>query len=386
MRIFVIMPFDSEFNLIYRHLIKEPLERRGDYDVSRADDSPGSQNLLEEIVQGIDNADLIIADLTGRNSNVYYELGIAHKGMKPTIQIVQDVEHIQFNLRAYNTVLYHVRPDGSSDLSDKLLEFIENPDYKFKNPVTDYSVSVRTQPIIAPGTLDESRESAEEDSDVTDYGILDARADTHDALASILATTEGIGTDIAEIGEKAVQHTERINELQSNPNQEKLHRKALKVIRQFASDVNGFSDSIDNRIPALRESWNALDQGLGHELLNTDLENESDYEAAGELISNLVNMRDQQTNAITSIQGFREAQRGLIGLSRVSNPALRNSIKSVDNLIEELELGNSVVTRIIYLADAMIDRYNGNNSENGNAPDNGDGSDDDNDSDSDNAV
>ena len=58
---------------------------------------------------------IIIADLTGRNSNVYLRIvAIAHKGMKPTIQIVQDVEHIQFNLRAYNTVLYHVRPDGSS--------------------------------------------------------------------------------------------------------------------------------------------------------------------------------------------------------------------------------------------------------------------------------
>ncbi len=370
MNIFVIMPFDSEFNLIYRHLIKKPLEAHGDYEVSRADDNPDSQNLLEEIIQGIANADLIIADLTGHNSNVYYELGIAHASGKNTIQIVQSISDIQFNLTSYNTERYEVQSDGSSDLVSKLLAIIEKPNYKFKNPVTDYSVSERTQSVNVPDTLDESGESIQEGSHDTDYGILDARADAHDAMEEIVAITKGIGSDIADIGDKTAQHSDRINELGSGSNQGKTHRKVLKVLRQFASDVDSFSDSINSSVPRLRESWTTLDQGLGHELVNSDLESESDYEEAIELISNLVNMRTEQTTAITSIQGFREAQRGLIGLSKVSNPALRNSIKSVDNLIEELELGNSVVSRLIHLTEAMVDRYSGNNLDNGNDSEN----------------
>ncbi len=358
MNIFVIMPFDSEFNLIYRHLIKEPLEAHGDYTVSRADDNPGSQNLLEEIIQGIDNADLIVADLTGKNSNVYYELGIAHKGKKRTIQIVQDIEHIQFNLRAYNTVPYDVRPDGSSDLAEKLLEFIENPDYKYKNPVTDYSVSERTEPVFGSGAPDESRESADDDADDLDYGIFDARADADEALDIILGITKGIGSDVKEIGEKTAKHIERLNEINTDPNQRKVHSRSLQVIQGFAADVDSFCDSIDSRVPELRESWNQLDQGMGHVLLITSIEDEEDLQAALELVDSLEYMRKAQAGAIESISNFRDTHAGLIGISRVSNPALRRSIKSLDKLIKESELGDSIVTRIILLTEAMIARYN----------------------------
>ena len=81
MNIFVIMPFDTEFNAVFRDLIKNPLENAG-YKVSRADDPSGNsvfyENIYDQIVLNLCDADYIVADLTGSNPNVTYELGIAH--------------------------------------------------------------------------------------------------------------------------------------------------------------------------------------------------------------------------------------------------------------------------------------------------------------------
>ena len=69
------MPYDVEFNEFYEYL-KALI---GDeFQVFRADDLLNQQNILKDIVQSIYDSDLIIADLSSLNSNVFYELGLAH--------------------------------------------------------------------------------------------------------------------------------------------------------------------------------------------------------------------------------------------------------------------------------------------------------------------
>ena len=77
---FVIMPFDLEFTPIYEQLIKPHLEEAGYY-VHRADSFFDQENIIRDIVRGIAEASLVIAELTIPNPNVYYELGLCH-GLK----------------------------------------------------------------------------------------------------------------------------------------------------------------------------------------------------------------------------------------------------------------------------------------------------------------
>ena len=83
---FVIMPFDAELNEVYSAFLAPILSEIG-YDVRRADDIASQGNILRDIVESIAGADLIVADLTGLNPNVFYELGVAHalrkKGSSP---------------------------------------------------------------------------------------------------------------------------------------------------------------------------------------------------------------------------------------------------------------------------------------------------------------
>ncbi len=365
--IFVAMPFGGKFDLIYRHLIKTPLATEG-HKVRRADDEPEYQNILETIIQGISNTDLIIADLTGENANVYYELGIAHTLKKPTIQIVQNVDDILFSLHSYNTIRYSINSDGSSELATRILNMIEQDNHKFSNPFNDFSAGPK-EIIKLPRSsgiddnVDDDEEVATDDSD---YSRLDASADVEEAMNEIASITKEISLDISKITEKTKARNAEANKLKSKPNQQRLQSKLLRVLQQFASDLNEFSDNVNQKTPDLKEAWIKLDQGLGHVLLISNIENQPDLEATLSLLDQMNDLRDKQGTAIKSTEGFRDSQKNLTGLSRVSNRAVRNSVKTIDKLLGEFKLGDSVLTRLIDLTTDMIDRYNAN------MPDNGD--------------
>src|SRR5438094_10056047 len=97
---FVIMPFRPELNKVYERLIKPSLEEEG-FRVSRADSSIDLRNILDDIIDGIATADLIIAEVTDVNANVFYELGVAHGLDIPTLMITQSIDSLPFDLNTY---------------------------------------------------------------------------------------------------------------------------------------------------------------------------------------------------------------------------------------------------------------------------------------------
>lgn len=148
------MPFDPEFDGVYRDLIKAPLEVGG-FRVSRADDPKRGtvvhQNIYDEIVRNLWDADYIIADLTNYKPNVIYELGIAHTLNKRTVQISQQLDRaIPFDIKSQNVISYSVDNHGVSNLPSKVLEILGLASrnlYIFSNIVDDY-ISRSSRKII----------------------------------------------------------------------------------------------------------------------------------------------------------------------------------------------------------------------------------------------
>ena len=96
--IFVLMPFDSEYDDIYKFGIKGAANEVGAY-VERLDEQIFSEGMLDRIFNQISRADVIVADMTGRNPNVFYEVGYAHALGKIVLLLTQDTSDIPFDLK-----------------------------------------------------------------------------------------------------------------------------------------------------------------------------------------------------------------------------------------------------------------------------------------------
>ena len=103
--VFVLMPFAGDYDDIYRVGIKEPLETLG-VRCERADEVQFAGSVMERVFERIRSARLIVADMTGRNPNVFYEVGYAHALRKQTVLLTQSADDIPFDLRGENHIVY----------------------------------------------------------------------------------------------------------------------------------------------------------------------------------------------------------------------------------------------------------------------------------------
>lgn len=102
---FVLMPFDKDFDDIYHYGIKQACSELSIV-AERVDEQIYSETMLERIYRQIDNADFIIADMTGKNPNVFYEVGYAHAKGKLCSLITQRAEDIPFDLSHHFHLIY----------------------------------------------------------------------------------------------------------------------------------------------------------------------------------------------------------------------------------------------------------------------------------------
>ena len=119
-------------DLILNHIIQPALEPFG-YEAIRADniDRPGI--ITTQVIQHVLDAPLVIADLTERNPNVFYELAIRHYTRKPFIQIMQEGQGIPFDVAATRIIFVdHNHLGKAAEARDKIKAQIEsleeNPD------------------------------------------------------------------------------------------------------------------------------------------------------------------------------------------------------------------------------------------------------------------
>lgn len=144
---YVIMPFDKRYEPTYTQAIRPAFSRveqeRGEAWVCRRGDDirvPGS--IAKEIVTSLHIADIVIADLSGNNPNVFYELGVAHSSARPTIMITQDIKALPFDINAYRVHAYVDSGEGLRNLSDRLavtvLDVLSHRE-TLTNPVLDFA-------------------------------------------------------------------------------------------------------------------------------------------------------------------------------------------------------------------------------------------------------
>jgi hypothetical protein len=116
---FVLMPFADDLREVYTQVYKPTCARNG-LDTWRVDEVSRPGSITRDIVEGILDADIVIADLTSKNPNVFYELGIAHAVGNKTIMTAQSMSDVPFDIANFRVILYEQTISGSRKLKKDL--------------------------------------------------------------------------------------------------------------------------------------------------------------------------------------------------------------------------------------------------------------------------
>ncbi len=124
--VFALTTFSKEFDEVYELGIKLSCKEAGTY-CERVDEQIFLESILDRIYNQIANADIIVADMTGRNPNVLYEAGYAHALNKPVILLTQKADDIPFDLKHYPHIVYEGKVSTlRTELTKRILWCLEN--------------------------------------------------------------------------------------------------------------------------------------------------------------------------------------------------------------------------------------------------------------------
>lgn len=121
---FVIMPIGKGWTEGVWEKIRQIVEAQG-LKPLRADEITSSEEIMNDIWKNLNMARVVIADLSGRSPNVFYELGIAHTLGKRCILLAQNKEDVPFDVAPRRILFYSNDAQGVLDLERKLPAYIQ---------------------------------------------------------------------------------------------------------------------------------------------------------------------------------------------------------------------------------------------------------------------
>jgi hypothetical protein len=124
--VFVLTPFNEKERRTFA-IIQDVVTRIG-FRCVRGDEEYIAGEILPHVVDLITRARLVIANISGRNPNVYYELGIAHALGKPTVLVSRTLDSVPFDLRAKYIVLFDSGEELRGGLRDSLSRILADPE------------------------------------------------------------------------------------------------------------------------------------------------------------------------------------------------------------------------------------------------------------------
>lgn len=142
---FVITPIGPANSPIRRKIdglideVIEPVMKELGYEVEVSHRISESGTMTATIIKRVYNSDLVIANLTGNNPNVMYEVALRHASAKPIIHITENVAELPFDVNDQRTIQYADDMFGAMELKETLKKMVKSIDFDTlsNNPVTD---------------------------------------------------------------------------------------------------------------------------------------------------------------------------------------------------------------------------------------------------------
>jgi tetratricopeptide (TPR) repeat protein len=215
-RCFVIMPYggaseerERHYSGVFHSIIKAAAERAG-FEAMRSDTAGEPGNITQAVIRDLLDADIVIADLTEANANVFFELGVRHAFRKSgTVHIVDEKHNLPFDVHQYRAIKYSENLadlPGTIDEIIKQIRLREALPGKPDNPVHE---AIATLPIDIRSTGDSSLKSRIADLERTAEQLTRERDDRQRQLDRLDPTgvlkEEGSSLDVDKVLDQADQ-------------------------------------------------------------------------------------------------------------------------------------------------------------------------------------
>jgi len=172
----------------------------------RADGINEAGEITDQIFRSLRDAHVVIADLTGANPNVMYELGLRHTTAKLTIQIGES-DRLPFDVTTIRTIIFKRTPNGLITARRSLIEALAaGINGKFSQiSATRIWLETAAAPILDEEEL--------VDNGIDEPGYLELLADMEAGRADMIATLSAMGNVVTEIGSTTNEATEALAKL-----------------------------------------------------------------------------------------------------------------------------------------------------------------------------
>ncbi len=122
-----MQPFSAPLGTYFELIFRPAIEKAGLAAVRADADIFHTGKIMDQVWRGIREADVLVAELTSKNPNVFYELGLAHALEKPVVLVSSNQEDVPFDLRHIRVILYDQSdPFWGQKLVDKLADNIQS--------------------------------------------------------------------------------------------------------------------------------------------------------------------------------------------------------------------------------------------------------------------
>lgn len=341
-KVFMIMPFQDEYFEAYE-MLKERFSN--DFDFAHAgDDVNTQQNILKDIVQMIFDADVIIADLTDLNSNVFYELGVAHALNKKVIAITQNISQLPFDIKSYRATEYSVhfrRFDNLIKELDRYLRGAIDGTVAFGNPVTDFLSTVNASAIQKI-----YNQSTDVEDSIGEDGFIDFLADIEEKVQTLTDTISYMTDDLNTMTEGIEKGAKEIDRVQKTGGGNSA-AFVRKVARKIAENINDFTIKLKDHNSVYFDLWPQIEKNCLSLLENKHIDTPENKES---LISFLKSLNAMQQAAITSsaqTSGMMDSFKNSKGMQRALNQAINSLETDMKQFLEFMSQMNASIDRIL---------------------------------------
>jgi hypothetical protein len=294
----------------------------------RADSLTRAGEITEQICWRRRDDDVVIADLTGANPNVMYELGLRHTQNKLTVQI-GEYGQLPFDVNTIRTIQFSRSDHGLIQARDELLRVLQSGLADDFDPVTATRIWTEDETVDeGPRPLPETPEPGAEPNDIEPEGFLDVLAAAEEAVETLTSALEEVSRLMGRVGVLAEEATV---ETQKSDTAGKGMRGRLQVLTRYASRLAGVVDDLEPAVDRYLSLYTSATKGM--DVLVRGMENDPEELAAGtEYGMILRRMAETSRATIASNAGFAESINDNTKISRVLRAPSGRLVRQLDRL------------------------------------------------------